>query len=58
MAMVNKAQKTGGTCDKCVMAGPEMEASKRKDEPSTASPTRKPTVASMATRPWVSSASR
>ena len=29
-----------------------------KKDPSTASPTRKPTTASMATRPWVSSASR
>mmetsp|Transcript_4156 Transcript_4156/g.7555 ORF Transcript_4156/g.7555 Transcript_4156/m.7555 type:complete len:209 (+) Transcript_4156:269-895(+) len=58
MAMVSANQNPTGTWDKWVMAGPDTWASKRKEDPSTASPTRKPTAASMATRPWVSSASR
>eukprot|EP01083_Nonionella_stella_P317287 1154379_1 len=40
------------------MAGPEMEASNKKEDPSTFSPTKNPTTASIATRPWASSASR
>mmetsp|Transcript_7962 Transcript_7962/g.9087 ORF Transcript_7962/g.9087 Transcript_7962/m.9087 type:complete len:169 (-) Transcript_7962:8-514(-) len=40
------------------MAGPEIDASNKNELPSTCSPTKKPTAASMATRPCVSSASR
>mmetsp|Transcript_20593 Transcript_20593/g.42402 ORF Transcript_20593/g.42402 Transcript_20593/m.42402 type:complete len:200 (+) Transcript_20593:232-831(+) len=58
MAMVKSNQKGTGTWERWVMAGPETWASKRKELPSTASPARNPTAASMATRPWVSSASR
>mmetsp|Transcript_23168 Transcript_23168/g.64221 ORF Transcript_23168/g.64221 Transcript_23168/m.64221 type:complete len:225 (+) Transcript_23168:329-1003(+) len=58
MAMVRANQNPVGTWERWVIAGPETWASNKKDDPSTASPTRNPTAASMATRPWVSSASR
>mmetsp|Transcript_11625 Transcript_11625/g.33461 ORF Transcript_11625/g.33461 Transcript_11625/m.33461 type:complete len:222 (-) Transcript_11625:135-800(-) len=58
MATVRAIQNPAGTWARWVMAGPEIWASKRKEDPSTFSPTRNPTTASMATRPWVSSASR
>merc|ERR1719414_1678437 len=53
-----RASQPSGICSKWEMAGPEIWASKRKELPSTASPTRKPRTANMATRPWVISASR
>merc|ERR1719440_1004377 len=48
-----RPQKRPGPCWKWLMAGPVTLASKRKEEPSTCSPTRKPSEASMAMRPWV-----
>lgn len=48
MEAMRATQNSVGTWGMWEMAGPEMEASKRKEDPSTCSPTRKPTAASMA----------
>merc|ERR1719336_368306 len=45
-------------CSRCVIPGPDILPLKRKDDPSTYSPTRKPRTASMLTLPCVNSASR
>ena len=57
MSAPSPIQNGRGTCWKWLMAGPVTWASKRKEEPSTCSPTMKPTEASIARRPWVISTS-
>ena len=58
MAVTRRTQKRGRHLSEVGDGGATDGASKRKLDPSTASPTRKPTTASMATRPCVTSASR
>ena len=57
MAAPISPQAIPGTCWKWSMAGPVICASKRNEDPSTCSPTRNPSAASIATRPCVISTS-
>mmetsp|Transcript_6875 Transcript_6875/g.20564 ORF Transcript_6875/g.20564 Transcript_6875/m.20564 type:complete len:210 (+) Transcript_6875:186-815(+) len=57
MVAPTKPQTNPGVCWKWLMAGPVTCASNKNEDPSTCSPTKKPTVAIMATRPCVISAS-
>ena len=58
MVAPTKPQTNPGVCWKWSMAGPVTCASNKNEEPSTCSPTKKPTVAIIETRPCVISASR
>eukprot|EP00982_Pelagococcus_subviridis_P001317 10508-Pelagococcus_subviridis.AAC.6 len=57
MSAPRPSQNGSGTCWKWFTAGPVTCASKRKEDPSTDSPTTKPTVASIASLPCVISTS-
>lgn len=56
IAIARTIHKADGTWGRCEIAGPDIEASKRKAVPFTFSPTINPTAASIATRPCVNSA--